>query len=1836
MGLRKNLKKISKYLGIVVAVNLFSTSVLASPIDADSKNISLEDVGIENNNYILSYSVKENFLSSEKEYVDISEDISKVESLKEMAVVVKFKTSSNSGARTLFSVSDSKDHSSELALTLTDGKLNAHIREDDNFLCNIKSTEQYGDNSWHIGVMTLGDSGVKIYVDGNEVASSQRPVNVSMVTELNSMNIGRNLDSNSSGEWYFEGDIDYLDIYDKYLNLEEVKKLSKQDVKIGYDIPFVDLSKDIERQVLVDKEENVYLGHPSTVLMDDEETMYAVYPKGHGVGPVVLKKSEDAGLTWSDRLETPVSWNESEETPIIYKIKKPDGTTRIQMISGVPRSAEGGFRTAYSDDEGVTWSEFEHQFPTGKYAAIVAHASLTQLKGENGELDNKWMGIFHDFSYNNWKTYLSFDENGEEVWTEPVRLLEEHNSIEKAAQLCEIEVLRSPDGNQLALIARSQAKRHNSMIAFSNDEGETWTEPVELQGALMGERHQATYDPISGRLLITFREIIRNPNETGNNNDWVAGDWVAWVGTYDDLVHNREGQYRIRLMEDFTPSVKSGDCGYAGNEVLNDGTYVLTSYGYWEEDYNKPYIKSLRLTLDEIDEIVENRVGPKVLDIKAVTEDGTYGVGDSIELEVKFDKEVHVKGKPQIALNVGKESEGLADYISGTGSNTLRFKYIVSAGDNSEDLDNNANIRLNGGRINDVDGTDCDVTLLEGLLANNSNIILDPNKVQNVYEFSKGFSFNQGENNWYYKEFSNGEYRNMSYNANLDGGVWQGTHEWSRIYKPSSMHPGTNQNAVLAFKAPRDGDVLISGNVRKILSGGNGVNLKVMHNENKVWPENEEWQKLNYNDTSGYNLDLMLTLKEGDFIYFEVNGIESNIAQDNTNWNPVITYINSEIETKLNGFVGSKDKHYFKEDYESIITESSNKDLNLTSWKGEKINSQLVLWTELAEMKNVKLEVSDFVNENGYTIDSTNSEINFIEYVRADNKLIPDILDINEEELIERRSVQPLWFSLNIPQKAEEGSYKGNIKARAESGEEVIFNVNLEILDMELPEPEDWTFHLDMWQNPYSVARYFNVPLWSEEHIDYLKPHLTRLKNAGQKVITTTIVKDPWNGQTYDSYDSMIKWNKKSNGTFEFNFDDFDRYVELCMEIGIDDQINCYSMVPWANRVAYYDEVQGKEIFEILTPGSLTWNSYWGQFIDAFVAHLESKGWEDITYIAMDERPANVMNPVFELLKDTPLKISGAMDYGNVEQISDKVSDMSVAVREVHDEEEFANFARGRREKGQNTTLYLATGDYPNFFTYSNPAESAWVGWYSAKTDIDGFLRWSFDNWVENPLETTDHTRFESGDCFIVYPERSSVRFERFREGIQDNEKIRYILKKYPEWKVEIDKILDNLDRGHKLGDGVDFGEEVNEAKGALESISRKIISGEEPPKPDTILVSETKGTIEIGEEFSYKVSVDKAIAMRSLELLLTYDSDILSLENNLVGLNGFEVVSFEERNPGEIFVKLEIPSENKTFNGKGNILEAKFTANKKINSTDIKGKDIKIISDLYGDDDLQEIVSTLKVVAKNLALNKPATASSYESGREANKGNDGDENTRWCASSGNSSQWWQVDLGDVYNIDGVSIKWEKEATYGFSILVSEDGEEWKTVFNNNNNLVSEQLSEVVLSENNVRYVKLQVNSLPASNVWASFFELKVFGEKSSIEKAKEELKLLIEEGNNKIQNAIEGFEVGNYHKGSKDMLLETINICEDIYNTSSNLEEVLSSIISLRNALELFDNRVISENTGDINEDGKVDLGDLAIVSKYQGGIDKSNAISLKADLNLDGLINSYEVQFISCKILN
>ena len=88
----------------------------------------------------------------------------------------------------------------------------------------------------------------------------------------------------------------------------------------GYSIPTIDLATQKHRQVIVDREPGQYLGHPTTVLLEDNKTIICVYPKGHGRGAIVMKRSTDTGLTWSERLPVPESWATSKEVPTLYRV----------------------------------------------------------------------------------------------------------------------------------------------------------------------------------------------------------------------------------------------------------------------------------------------------------------------------------------------------------------------------------------------------------------------------------------------------------------------------------------------------------------------------------------------------------------------------------------------------------------------------------------------------------------------------------------------------------------------------------------------------------------------------------------------------------------------------------------------------------------------------------------------------------------------------------------------------------------------------------------------------------------------------------------------------------------------------------------------------------------------------------------------------------------------------------------------------------------------------------------------------------------------------------------------------------------------------------------------------------------------------------------------------------------------------------------------------------------------------------------------------------------------------------------------------------------------------
>ncbi len=362
----------------------------------------------------------------------------------------------------------------------------------------------------------------------------------------------------------------------------------------GYSIPLIDLAGQGHRQIVVDREEGQYLGHPTTVLLEDGKTLLVVYPKGHGRGAIVLKRSTDGGLSWSERLPVPENWSTSQETPTIHRVVDRRDKKRLILFSGLYP-----IRQSVSEDHGRTWTPLE---PIGDFGGIVAMSSVERLK--NGDS----MALFHDDGRylhaggraGKYLVYKTISHDGGLTWDRP-KVIAGH----PVAYLCEPGLIRSPYGRQIAVLLRENGRKLNSFVIFSNDEGRTWSAPRELPGSLTGDRHVGKSGP-DGRLFISFRDTTHDSP--------TRGDWVGWVGTYDDIVAGREGQYRVRLMDNH----KGVDCAYPGVEVLRDGTFVATTYGHWTDD-EPPYIVSVRFTLAELDDLARVRPGTDPRAARATT-----------------------------------------------------------------------------------------------------------------------------------------------------------------------------------------------------------------------------------------------------------------------------------------------------------------------------------------------------------------------------------------------------------------------------------------------------------------------------------------------------------------------------------------------------------------------------------------------------------------------------------------------------------------------------------------------------------------------------------------------------------------------------------------------------------------------------------------------------------------------------------------------------------------------------------------------------------------------------------------------------------------------------------------------------------------------------------------------------------------------------------------------------------------------------------------------------------------------------------------------------------------
>ena len=528
---------------------------------------------------------------------------------------------------------------------------------------------------------------------------------------------------------------------------------------------------------------------------------------------------------------------------------------------------------------------------------------------------------------------------------------------------------------------------------------------------------------------------------------------------------------------------------------------------------------------------------------------------------------------------------------------------------------------------------------------------------------------------------------------------------------------------------------------------------------------------------------------------------------------------------EIAAIISDNNKHAYPERYLSYVNDLYDKDLSSLqtwsgyAWKNDEVTSRIDIFSKAKGYDDVTLVTNDFVDGEGNMISKENIKFTYMDTVisHTSNQDIFDVISHETTRDLKANQMYGAWVSIAVPKDAKAGVYTSKLSLVSQGNILAEFTYQIEVLDLVVPELQS---QIELWMYPYSSNRYYSGQSSSEYfgtdvtdlyyvHLDDqyqagLESQLELYKKIGGDAITVTVVEDAWNSQTHDPYPSMVKWTRKADGTFSFDYTDMDKWIELCMKHGIDKQIKSFSLSCWGNRITYFDEESNQVIFERPATGSDRWNELWSIFLQDYVKHMDEKGWFDITYMSMDERPLSEVTPVLDLVESVKnkdgksLKTSIAVYNYETEPVFDRIDDLSFAIY-VGSQDKAKEIAKQREEKGLMTTIYTCGGQ--NSALLNNPGESTASIYESYKDGTQGFLRWAFDSFNAEPLITSEHDLFAAGDLYLIYPDlrnanymaQSTPRFEKLVEGVRDIEKLRYLTNNYSWMVTDIEEVVNKL-----------------------------------------------------------------------------------------------------------------------------------------------------------------------------------------------------------------------------------------------------------------------------------------------------------------------------------------------------------------------------------------------------------------------------------------------------------
>ncbi len=469
---------------------------------------------------------------------------------------------------------------------------------------------------------------------------------------------------------------------------------------------------------------------------------------------------------------------------------------------------------------------------------------------------------------------------------------------------------------------------------------------------------------------------------------------------------------------------------------------------------------------------------------------------------------------------------------------------------------------------------------------------------------------------------------------------------------------------------------------------------------------------------------------------------------------------------------------------------------SFSALKNEKFSFQLSLMAENDSETEISVSLDSPIKDDISVFLVRNMPTEKTGYDNSDNfhydlkrTEFPDLLEPTDGKIsLPVGEHHSIWFTYK-PDNTVAGVYPINITVSAGSAT-VEKTFTLTVIDAELPEQKllftNW-FHNDC------LCTWYGVEIFSDEYWQIAENYIKNAVEHGVTMLLTPIFTPPLDTEVGGERPTVqLVGVKKDNGIYSFDFENFEKYVALCLKCGIKAFEISHFFTQWgaehAPKIIATVDGEEKRIFGWDTEAAgEEYKAFLTSFAPAFRKETEKLGIKDICWVHVSDEPNDKQLEIYKKAADIVKELF--YDFNSLDALSDIEYFRNGLIKTPVCGEDEADIFRPEVENFW--TYYCCTqvhNHLPNRFFSMPSSRNRILGTLLYKYDAQGFLHWGHNFWYTqyskkavNPYEITDAgNAFPSGDSFVVYPGEggkplNSLRHLVFNDGFQDMRALRLL-----------------------------------------------------------------------------------------------------------------------------------------------------------------------------------------------------------------------------------------------------------------------------------------------------------------------------------------------------------------------------------------------------------------------------------------------------------------------------